>query len=338
MKRQVIYSGSKPAPGAGQGAGAPDSGATPARAPAAVPWRERLRAFGARHQRPLLFFNGAACVALIAVGILIAFKPAPPALNQAALDAAVARTLQTKTPPSRAVKAAEAVRASVVLVRGFNDVKPAKGKAKAKKKRPSGRFLPEESEDTPKGKGDPEGMEETSLGTGVVIVDDGTILTNLHVVYGVKRVIITFHDGSKSEAALVSVHPENDLAVIKALKIPDDLPPATLGSAARLKPGDEVAAVGYPFGMGPSVTYGVVSGLNREFRSPEGERLLTRLIQFDAAANPGNSGGPLITMQGDVVGIVTAIFNPTEARTFAGVAFAVTIAVAAGNVVSIHPF
>ena len=108
-------------------------------------------------------------------------------------------------------------------------------------------------------------------------------------------------------------------------------------AVSAMKPGDEVVAVGFPFGMGPSVSYGVISGLNREFRSPEGERLLTRLIQFDAAANFGNSGGPLVTMQGDVVGIVTAIMNPTESGTFIGIGFAVTIA-AAGRAVGMHPF
>ena len=84
-------------------------------------------------------------------------------------------------------------------------------------------------------------------------------------------------------------------------------------------------AVGFPFGIGPSVSHGVVSGLKREFRSPEGKRVLTNLIQFDAAANPGNSGGPLVTMDGHVVGIVTAILNPTEQRTFIGIGFAVPI-------------
>ena len=162
----------------------------------------------------------------------------------------------------------------------------------------------------------------------IVIVDDGTVLTNLHVVYGASRVMVTFHDGSESEAELLSVHPENDLAVIKVRKVPDDLPVATLGPAGRLKPGDEVVAVGFPFGIGPSVSAGVVSGVNREFLSPEGKRVLTGLIQFDAAANPGSSGGPLVTMQGDVVGIVTAILNPTGSGTFIGVGFAVTIGAA----------
>jgi S1-C subfamily serine protease len=95
--------------------------------------------------------------------------------------------------------------------------------------------------------------------------------------------------------------------------------------------------VGFPFGIGPSVSAGVISGMNREFQSPEGQRLLTRLIQFDAAANPGSSGGPLVTMDGTVVGIVTAILNPTEARTFLGIGFAVTIE-AAGGAVGIPPF
>ena len=84
-------------------------------------------------------------------------------------------------------------------------------------------------------------------------------------------------------------------------------------------------AVGYPFGIGPSVSSGVVSGLKRQFRSPDGQQLLTNLIQFDAAANPGNSGGPLVTMDGEVVGIVTAILNPNRQRVFIGIGFAVPI-------------
>jgi S1-C subfamily serine protease len=171
---------------------------------------------------------------------------------------------------------------------------------------------------------------ERSLGTGVVIKDDGTILTNLHVVWGAKRVRVTFADGHESDAKMVGTQPENDLAVLRALSLPDDLEPATMRSTADLAPGDEVIAVGHPFGIGPSVSSGVVSGLGREFRSPEGQQALTNLIQFDAAANPGNSGGPLVTMDGFVVGIVTAILNPNEQRTFVGIGFAVPIENAAG--------
>ena len=264
---------------------------------------------------------------------------APPPLTQEQIDAAVLHTLENKTLPARAAKAAEMVRPAIVRVNSFAE--PAAGKGTAAGRPSQGwretpapqvrsrcvrqvRTKPGEKPESASG------LEQVSLGTGVVIVDDGTILTNLHVVYGAKRLTVTFYDGSEAEADLVSVHPENDLAVIKAQKIPDDLPAATLGSAGRLQPGDEVVAVGFPFGMGPSVSFGVISGLNREFRSPEGQRLLTRLIQFDAAANSGNSGGPLVTMQGDVVGIVTAIMNPTESGTFIGIGFAVTIAARPG--------
>jgi len=170
-----------------------------------------------------------------------------------------------------------------------------------------------------------EGEERRSVGTGVGIVDKGLILTNLHVVHGASRIRVTFWNGLESDATLVNMQPENDLAVLQAATLPDDLEPATMRSTGGLRPGDEVIAVGYPFGIGPSTSQGVVSGLKREFRSPEGKRILTNLIQFDAAANPGNSGGPLVTMDGNVVGIVTAIMNPTEARTFIGIGFAVPI-------------
>ncbi len=170
-----------------------------------------------------------------------------------------------------------------------------------------------------------EGEEKRSVGTGVVIVDKGLILTNLHVVQGAVRIKVTFSNGLESDATLVNVQPENDLAVLQAASRPDELEAATMRSTGGLRPGEEVIAIGHPFGIGPSVSQGVVSGLKREFRSPEGKRVLTNLIQFDAAANPGNSGGPLVTMDGHVVGIVTAIMNPTEARTFIGIGFAVPI-------------
>jgi len=170
-----------------------------------------------------------------------------------------------------------------------------------------------------------EGLVERGVGTGVVIIDNGTILTNLHVIHGAKRVKVTFMDGSESEAVVISTQPQNDLAVLRAKTIPDDLEAATMRSTADLAPGDQVLAVGFPFGIGPSASAGVISGLKREFRSPEGRQRLTNLIQFDAAANPGNSGGPLVTMDGEVVGIVTAILNPSQQRTFIGIGFAVPI-------------
>jgi S1-C subfamily serine protease len=219
----------------------------------------------------------------------------------------VLHTLVTKTLPSRAAKAYRVIRPSVVLVRGLRTDEGAK-----------------------KGTGN-------GLGTGVVIVDKGIILTNLHVVAGADRVEVVFADGLEAEASVLSVRPEHDLAVLQAKTIPDDLVPATLRSTGDLAPGDEVVAVGFPFGIGPSVSAGVVSGLRREFRSPQGQRVLTNLIQFDAAANPGSSGGPLVTMDGEVVGIVTAILNPTDQRVFIGIGFAVPIENAAAAV-GLSPF
>jgi S1-C subfamily serine protease len=169
------------------------------------------------------------------------------------------------------------------------------------------------------------GTVERGVGTGVVIIDNGTILTNLHVVSGAKKIRVTFFDGSESDAMVLSTQPENDLAVLRAKTIPDDLEAATMRSTGDLAPGDHVLAVGFPFGIGPSASAGVVSGLKRQFRSPEGQHTLTNLIQFDAAANPGNSGGPLVTMDGEVVGIVTAILNPNRQRVFIGIGFAVPI-------------
>ena len=236
-----------------------------------------------------------------------AMQPQVRQLTQRDIDAAVLRTLETKPLPSRSAEAYDLIKQSVVRVRGLG------------------------------ADGETDKDEERSVGSGVVILDDGTILTNLHVVAGAKRIGVVFADGHEADATIVGVRPEHDLAVIRAKSVPDDLVAATLRSTADLRLGDEVVAVGFPFGIGPSVSAGVVSGLNREFRSPEGERVLTRLIQFDAAANPGSSGGPLVTMQGDVVGIVTAILNPADTGTFIGIGFAVTIAVA-GRAAGMHPF
>jgi S1-C subfamily serine protease len=174
---------------------------------------------------------------------------------------------------------------------------------------------------------------QRAVGSGVVIVDRGTILTSLHVVAGAGRIRVTFADGLESDATLVSQHPENDLAVLQAQTIPDDLPAAVLRPSSGLAPGDSVVAVGFPFGIGPSVSAGVVSGLNRHYASADGARRLSNLIQFDAAVNPGSSGGPLLNAVGEVVGIVTAMLDPGGGG-FAGIGFAVpieTASSAAGN-------
>jgi S1-C subfamily serine protease len=264
------------------------------------------RSFFRRHAPAIAWSGLGALLALALMLTALSLQPRQRVITQKQIDAAVRHSLEKDPLPSPAAKAYEVIARSVVRVIG----------------------LGEEDDDT-QYKPDKRAMDR-SLGTGVVIKEDGTILTNLHVVWGAKRVRVTFANGHESDAQMVGAQPENDLAVLKAKSLPDDLEPATMRSTGDLAPGDQVIAVGHPFGIGPSVSAGVVSGLGREFRSPEGQNALTNLIQFDAAANPGNSGGPLVTMDGYVVGIVTAILNPNEQRTFVGIGFAVPIENAAG--------
>ena len=242
-----------------------------------------------------------ALVAVVALMLVLQWRPLQRPITQDDIDAAVRESLEKEPLPSAAAKAYEAILPSVVRVVGLLD------------ENDSGEDNPEQR------------AMERSLGTGVVIIDNGTILTNLHVVWGAKKILVRFANGHESEAVMMGAQPENDLAVLKAMSLPDDLEAATMRSTGDLRPGDHVIAVGHPFGIGPSASYGVVSGLRREFRSPEGEKTLTNLIQFDAAANPGNSGGPLVTMDGQVIGVVTAILNPSSQRTFIGIGFAVPI-------------
>ncbi|GAA6141832.1 hypothetical protein NBRC116584_16500 [Hydrogenophaga sp. 5NK40-0174] len=174
-----------------------------------------------------------------------------------------------------------------------------------------------------------ERLVDSGVGTGVVINRQGMILTSLHVVAGVDKIEVSFADGSRSEATIMSVRPEQDLAVLRAEVMPEAIPPAVLKASSALHAGQPVVAIGFPFGVGPSASAGVVSGLERSFYSPEGKYEIKNLIQFDAAANPGNSGGPLATLDGEVVGIVAGILNPTRHRTFVGIGFAVPIETAA---------
>jgi S1-C subfamily serine protease len=259
--------------------------------------------------------------AISAVACFLWWRSLQPAgqkpITQKQIDAAVAHTLENMPLPSQAARAVEAISPSVVRVRGFDD--PNKASVRDK-------MRPPVSTEKDSRRIDPfEEDPSNGVGSGVVIKDDGTILTNLHVVQGMDVIKVTFFNGMEVDADFIGAQPQHDLAVIKPKKVPDDLQAATMKSTHDLRPGDLVVAVGYPFGIGPSVSAGVVSGLKREFRSPQGKRMLSNLIQFDAAANPGNSGGPLVTAEGEVVGIVTGILNPTEQRVFIGIGFAVPI-------------
>ena len=274
------------------------------------------------------------------------------ATTQKDIDAAVERSLQTLTLPSQATRAYEVIRPSVVRVRGLpaqaaagaatDDAAAAGAGPQGRGAGPQGRDAapPREGpgarppERAGRGKDPHRGRpsDDETVGTGVVILDTGVILTNLHVVEQAARVVVVFADGTESEASIVGMRPEHDLAVLQAKTLPDDLVAATLRSTGDLMVGDLVVAVGFPFGIGPSASSGVVSGLKREYQSAEGRRVLTNLIQFDAAANPGNSGGPLVTAEGEVVGIVTGILSPGPMRAFVGIGFAVPIENAASAV------
>ena len=313
---------------------------------------QRTRSFVSRHDRAVPA-TAAILITLTLLGTWRLVYPTPAALTQFDIDNAVKYTLShTQPPPDNTTIAAAIVAPSVVRVDGFlspehaaaiakaeeeeakknhiklppNPAKDAKGKeAKNNKDAPKDAKDKDPSTKTPDGKTADEHPDST--GSGVVIDDKGDILTNLHVVSSTDRWVVTFADGSKSDATMVSSQPENDLAVIKAKVQPDDLKPATMASTRDLYPGDTVVATGFPFGIGPSVSSGVVAGLKRSFEDPtdKDKAKLTNLIQFDAAVNPGNSGGPLVNRDGEVVGIVTAIYNPTGQHVFAGMAFAVPI-------------
>ncbi len=167
------------------------------------------------------------------------------------------------------------------------------------------------------------------LGSGVIINTGADILSALHIVEDAAEILVRFADGTQSHAFIVAKQPQNDIAVLAPADPPAVFLPATLGSPRTLRVGDEVFAVGNPLGLVGSMTAGVVSGFDRTFNPAGGDREFEGLIQFDAAVNPGSSGGPLLNRLGQVVGIVTALANPTEEEVFIGVGFAVPIDTAA---------
>jgi len=265
--------------------------------------REWLTRAYRSHRTPFLI---AAQVIIVLAALLVynALRPVPQRLTQRDIDTAVDRSLDNAPPkPSNASVAYDEIFPSVVAV-----------------------------EATIPGPGKP----HSSLGAGVVVVDTGIILTCLHVVKDAAAVKVVFSDGTESDAQVMAQQPENDLAVLSAATLPDDLKPATLVSSSSLHVGDEVIAVGNPFGVFFSTSDGIVSGLGREYTSKETGASLKGLIQFDAAVNPGNSGGPLVNRNGEVVGIVTSLLNPTNQDVFIGIGFAVPIDTA-GSVMGSPP-
>jgi S1-C subfamily serine protease len=239
---------------------------------------------------------------LMLVGVLVwsSLQPRTTPLTRGNVRDAIASALESVTPPpARGEGAYALIRPSLVLI---------------------------ESEGA-----DPDVRTDDGKGTGVVVTDAGEILTALHVVGNAETITVRFADGTRTEATITSADAENDIAVLQPDTLPAVIVPAVLGNPAALQIGSETFAVGNPFGLYGSLSDGVVSGLDRSFRDPETNIVHTGLIQIDAAVNPGNSGGPLLDRDGRVVGIVTALINPTEQHVFIGIGLAVPIDVAGGG-------
>ena len=250
-------------------------------------------------RRSLPFASGvlAALLAFILYNLVIV---QPNQLSADDVNASVASALGSATPPpAYSAQVYEVIRPSLVLI---------------------------QTEETHQ-----DAESDFGLGSGVVVDSFGDILTSRHVIDGATRIKITFADGTESEAQVVSEMPELDLAVIQAVDSPPVLYPATLGNPGAMRVGDEAFVVGNPFGLYGSMSSGIISGFDRVFRIPDSNIEIPGMIQFDAAANPGNSGGPLLNRQGHVIGIVTGLTNPTEDNFFVGIAFAVPINIAVGG-------
>ena len=170
------------------------------------------------------------------------------------------------------------------------------------------------------------GDDESNIGTGVIINDQGQILTSNHVVFGADQIDVQFADGTVTQARLVTNETVLDIAVLSVADKPAAAQPTVLGNPRTLQVGDPIYAIGNPLGLTGSISAGIISGLNRDIPFPGEEGLVfENLIQFDAAVNQGSSGGPLLNAQGHVVGIVTALADPAGQGFFIGIGFTVPI-------------
>lgn len=252
-----------------------------------------------RGRRRVLALGGAAVVGVVLAAVVLATRDSPQPL-----DRTEARTI-----------------AAGVVENALEDLgrKPAASAEVYRQILPSIVAI-ETKNASPRGHGD-------GFGTGVVVHPAGTILTAFHVIEGAGSIHVTSASGTRSEAAVVATDPANDTAVLALERLPEVVVPAVLGGGVRI--GDEAYAVGHPLRLVDSITSGVISGLDRSVEANDGTRL-RGLIQFDAAVNPGSSGGPLLNRRGQVIGIVTALASPSRSGAFNGIGFAVPIGTAGG--------
>ncbi len=248
----------------------------------------------------LLFLFASVLIAFITIVVYNAIQR-PPSLTKSDVDTAIASALATATPPpSFESQVYKIISPSVVTVLAFRT------------------------------KDDAE--VEISRGTGIIIDEKGWVVTCYHIVKNAAKIQVTLADGTESGALTLLRRPENDIAVLGLTVRPDSMVPARLGDSNRLQAGDEVIAVGHPFGIGNSLSAGVISGTGRTYKLSETGEVISDLIQFDAAINPGNSGGPLVDRRGEVVGMVVGLLNPTGQDVFIGIGFAVPIEIAMAGV------
>jgi S1-C subfamily serine protease len=260
--------------------------------------RDRIAHLRARLQKIFPFLTGV-FAALLALLIYNSFSPQAQ-VTQTDVNNAVASALASATPrPPFSVGVYQIIQPSLVLIQT------------------------DRANDT--------GELDHSLGSGVIVNEQGDILTALHVVNGANAITLNFADGTKAEGAIISSQPEIDIAVLSSSVLPELFVPATLGNPGALQVGEDAYVVGNPFGLYSSMSAGVISGFDRAFSPPGSDQVIHGLIQVDAAINPGNSGGPLLNRYGHVVGIVTGIINPTDQNFFIGIGFAVPITVAASG-------
>jgi len=159
-----------------------------------------------------------------------------------------------------------------------------------------------------------------SLGSGAIIDPKGIILTNDHVISGASRIIATTKSGTELECEVVGSDADNDLAVLRVKNAPASLPTLKLGTSSDILIGETIVAIGNPFGFSNTVTAGVVSALGRSVRGNDNQRVYTYFIQIDAPINPGNTGGPVVNIQGEMIGIATAIIGGAQ-----GIGFAIPV-------------